>query len=263
MAETRGADLAEQFSSFDGVKIFYQLWRGESELPPVVLCHGFAASGMTNWVGPGIVAELLARGRTVLVVDARGHGQSDKPHDPGCYGERNMARDLAAVLDHLHFDGIDLVGYSMGAVIALLFASEYSQVRRLVVGGVGDGVVELGGVDTRILPGKHLAAGLREDDPANIQHAEAAGFRTFAEALGNDRLALAAQADALHCTPIALDQIRCPTLLLAGDKDPLAARPQRLQAAIAGAELKVLPGDHLSVVSESEFLQQLSGFLSH
>jgi pimeloyl-ACP methyl ester carboxylesterase len=49
------------------------------------------------------------------------------------------------LLDLIGEPQFDLVGYSMGAVVALLVASEDARVRRLVVGGVGSGVVECGG----------------------------------------------------------------------------------------------------------------------
>ena len=42
---------------------------------------------------------LTAAGRRVIAPDARGHGRSEKPHDPSRYGEDRMARDLAVLLD--------------------------------------------------------------------------------------------------------------------------------------------------------------------
>ena len=60
-----------------------------------------------------------------------------------------MARDLALLLDTIGAAQIDLVGYSMGAVVSLLLSSTDERVRRLVVGGVGSGVIECGGVDRR------------------------------------------------------------------------------------------------------------------
>ncbi|WP_460493429.1 alpha/beta fold hydrolase [Dactylosporangium cerinum] len=142
----------DRFISFDGAGIAYQVWGGPSPLPPVVLHHGFVVDATTNFVAPGVVAALVAAGRRVIAPDARGHGASDKPHDPDRYGEAVMARDLAGLLDTLGLDTVDLVGYSMGAVVAAVFASTDDRVRRLVLSGVGAGVVELGGLDTRAMP---------------------------------------------------------------------------------------------------------------
>jgi pimeloyl-ACP methyl ester carboxylesterase len=51
---------------------------------------------------------------------------------------------------------IDLVGYSMGAIVSLIYASGGERVRRLVVGGVGAGVIECGGVDRRAVSNESI-----------------------------------------------------------------------------------------------------------
>jgi pimeloyl-ACP methyl ester carboxylesterase len=103
-----------------------------------------------------------------------------------------MARDLERLVHIAGSTSYDLVGYSMGAVVALLTAAGDLRVRRLVVGGVGAAVVELGGVDTRALSNMVLAEALEAEDPATIADPAGAAFRGFAEALRADRLALAA-----------------------------------------------------------------------
>ncbi|HWS31258.1 MAG TPA: alpha/beta fold hydrolase [Actinoplanes sp.] len=82
------------FQADDGVEIFWEQWDGDRGQPPVLLHHGFIASGHTNWVLPGVVDALTATGRRVVAIDARGHGRSGKPHDPAFYGESRMARDV-------------------------------------------------------------------------------------------------------------------------------------------------------------------------
>jgi pimeloyl-ACP methyl ester carboxylesterase len=103
------------------------------------------ADANLNWVGPSVVAALEAAGRSVVAPDARGHGASGKPHDPAAYGEGAMARDLGTLVDVIGADAVDLAGYSMGAVVALLAATTDARIRRLVVGGVGCGIVEVAG----------------------------------------------------------------------------------------------------------------------
>jgi pimeloyl-ACP methyl ester carboxylesterase len=246
----------------DGVAVAVHRWGAPGDRPPVVLQHGFAADSFLNWQFTGVVPALLAAGREVVAVDARGHGQSDKPHDPGRYGERAMAADLRSVADALDLAEYDLAGYSMGGIIALLVATGDRRVRRLVVGGIGAGVVEVGGVDTRTLPTPALVAALEADDPASVTDPLAAAFRRLADGTGADRLALAAQARAVHAEPIALGDIAVPTLVLAGDDDPRAVRPQVLAGAVPGATLTLVPGDHLSAVAAPEFVAALVDFLA-
>ncbi|WP_155374461.1 alpha/beta fold hydrolase [Catellatospora vulcania] len=253
----------QTFTSFDGITLAHYCW-GEpgGELPPVVLHHGFSTSAAANWKAPGIVDALVAAGRQVIAIDARGHGSSEKPHDPARYGEDKMARDLAALFDLLELDRVDLAGYSMGGVVALLTAAADDRVRRLVTGGIGAGAVEQGGVDRAALPGRALIDGLLADDPSGITDERVMGFRLFADASGADRKALAAQAQAGHRTPIALDRIKIPTLVLAGTDDWLATRPEVLAAALPDARWKVLSGDHLTVVRNPEFAAALVSFLA-
>lgn len=249
------------FQAADGTEIAYAQWGSLSGTRPVVLHHGFISNFQHGWVQRGVVAALTGAGHAVVAIDARGHGLSGKPHDPRRYGEDQMARDLSQLLDVLAVGEIDLVGYSMGAIVSLIAATREPRVRRLVTGGVGAAVAELGGADTRAIPRQALVAALRADDPATVTDPRAAAFRMYADLVGGDRLALAAQAEAMHTAPIPLDRITAPTLVIAGDHDDLAARPEVLAAAIPGAEVLVLPGDHLSVPASQPFAAALTGFL--
>jgi len=259
---THNGRAIKTFSSWDGLEIAYQEW-GETSTPspPVVLHHGFVADANSNWVASGIVRALNAAGRMVIAPDARGHGNSEKPHDPSRYGEQRMARDLEALLDVIGAPEIDLVGYSMGAVVALIYASGGERVRRLVVGGVGSGVIECGGVDRRAVSNESIIEALTTEDPASLD-AEPAAFRWLADSLHADREALLAQASSIFRGDIALDQIVAPTLVLAGDADPLAVRPEVLVEAIPAATLQIVSGDHMEAIADPRFRTSIVDFLA-
>lgn len=248
----------------DGTEVAYHCWEPAAGVGPdpvpVVLQHGFSADTSVEWAGSGVVAALTAAGRAVVGIDARGHGMSGKSPDPARYGEPRMARDLRAVVAALGVPAVDLAGYSMGAVIALLTAAEEPAVRRLVVGGVGAGVVEVGGVDTRVLPNDVLAAAFLADDPGPLPP-EVAGMVAFAGAVGADFPSLAAQARAAHQGGIDLAAITAPTLVIAGDDDPLAQRLHVLADAIGDARLHVVPGDHGTTVGSPGFRTAVVDFL--
>ncbi len=252
----------KSFQSWDGIEIAYQEWGEKTTAPPVVLHHGFVVDANLNWVATGIVEALCAAGRWVIAPDARGHGGSEKPHDPARYGEQQMARDLAVLLDVCGEPLIDLVGYSMGGIVSLIFASEDERVRRLVLGGIGSGVIECGGVDRRAVPNEAIIEALSVEDPATIAMPEAAAFRTLADAIDADREALIAQASSIYRGAIALERISARTLVLAGDADPLAVRPEVLRDAIPGATLRILSGDHVGVIADPRFTQSLLDFLA-
>lgn len=249
------------FTTSDGLRIAFHEFGEDDARPPVVLHHGFAASAAANWTAPGVTRALTDSGRRVIAIDARGHGESEKPHDPALYGEARMARDVAELADHLGLTSFDLVGYSMGAIVSVIVASQEPRVRRLVIGGIGDGVVDMGGVDTRVINNLDLAEALTAEDVSKLNPA-VASFRRFAESTGADRHALAAQARAVHKSRIALEKITAPSALIVGDKDPLASRPERLAAAVNGAALTVLPGDHLGVVGHEGFRRAIVEFVN-
>lgn len=99
-------------------------------------------------------------------------------------------------------------------------------------------------------------------DPASIGSPEAAAFRALADALGADREALVAQATSIHRDGVALDRISAPTLILAGEDDPLAVRPEVLADAIPNAVLQTLAGNHIEALGDPRFTRSIVDFLA-
>jgi pimeloyl-ACP methyl ester carboxylesterase len=124
---------SEEFRS-NGVRIHYV---DEGAGPPVLLIHGFGASLETNWRLPGTIDILKRNGFRVIALDNRGHGRSDKPTRVEDYG-LEMVGDAVRLLDHLGIEKADVVGYSMGGMIAMKLMSMHPErVNRVVVGGFG------------------------------------------------------------------------------------------------------------------------------
>jgi len=146
--------------------------------------------------------------------------------------------------------------------VSLLVASTDERVRRLVIGGVGSGVIECGGVDRRAVPNDAIIEALTVEDASKLEVPEAVAFRQLADALGADREALAAQARSVYRGEIALGRISAPTLLLAGENDPLAIRPQVLADAIPEATLEMLTGNHIEALGDPRFRQSIVNFLT-
>ena len=150
----------------------------------------------------------------------------------------------------------------MGGVVLLLFASADERVRRLAVGGIGSGVVECGGVDRRSIAKGAVEAAFVVEDPETIEDPGAKAFRTLADAMGADLMALRAQSASIHRDGAALDRIAAPTLVFAGDADPLATRPEVLSDAIPDCTLRLFSGDHLSVFGDERLVPALVDFLA-
>jgi pimeloyl-ACP methyl ester carboxylesterase len=242
-----------RFETFDGIELAFD---DEGEGTSVLLLHGFAADADINWRRPGVIDALVADGRRVISFDARGHGRSDKPHDPKAYGGNAMVKDAAALLDHLGVGDVDVAGYSMGALVTLRLLGTEPRVRSAVLGGIG------GHAGPKQSDRARIADALEADDPS-AAGARAKAFRSFADTTGADLRALAAiQRAQLMMAPVDLTAIRVPVLVLVGDRDDLAQQPEKLAARISGATVEIVSGTHLSAVSDPKFTQAIVGFVS-
>src|SRR5215472_4406008 len=114
------------------VRVHYRIEGGNGR--PLVLQHGFTES-IEDWSECGYVDVLKCQYRLIMI-DARGHGGSGKPHDPEAYRLETRVRDVVTVLDDLGIERAHFWGYSMGGWIGFgmaAFAPE--RVDRLVIGG--------------------------------------------------------------------------------------------------------------------------------
>jgi pimeloyl-ACP methyl ester carboxylesterase len=245
----------EHFASFDGLDLAY-LDVGEGD--PVILLHGFAADHVSNWVATGVADALVDSGRRVLAPDARGHGASAKPHDPDAYANDAMARDVQALMDHVAVERFDVVGYSMGSIVAGRLAPRDARVRSLVLGGVGG---EWGG-EQRPLDTVPIVDALETESPGDIESPLAAAFRRFADSTGADRFALAANQRSRQGETTDVGAISVPTLVLVGDSDQLAGSSEALAARIPGATFRVLRGNHLTAVRDPHFSEAIVAFVN-
>ena len=242
--------------SFDsaGIRIHYEL-AGPDDGVPTVLVHGFASDFRLNWSGTRWIETMTGAGRLVVGPDMRGHGSSDKPHEPNQYLEDLMAADVIRLLDHLDIAEADLVGYSMGARIALrLSATSPGRAGRVVLGGIGlrGGIAEAPAIASRLRG---------ERGPGNPT---ADSFHAFATGRAiNDLDALAACIEGLAASePSDVTKVNVPVLVAAGDRDDLATGAAELASRIPGARFLDLPGrDHMSAVPDRRFKRAALEFL--
>jgi pimeloyl-ACP methyl ester carboxylesterase len=119
------------YANHQGVQIHYHV---EGQGSPLVLQHGFADS-LESWYELGYVPALRESYQLILV-DARGHGASDKPHDPNAYVLHRRVGDIVAVLDTLNLTNAHFWGYSMGGWIGFgIAAYAPERVQALIIGG--------------------------------------------------------------------------------------------------------------------------------
>jgi pimeloyl-ACP methyl ester carboxylesterase len=246
-----------QFTS-DGLALAYDAFGPTDARKAIVLVHGFSSNRYENWKRMGWYDAIAGKGLRGLALDCRGHGESAKPHDASKYDREDMARDVFNLMDHAGIERAHLLGFSMGAHIALTAAiTDGGRIDHLVVAGVGGKIFE---------PAREpdaMAKAMEAPSPDEIGDPMLKSFRHFADEQKEDRLALAAcsRGPRSPITRDALMAIRRPTLVIAGARDQLAGPPQGLADAIAGARAVTIPGcDHFSMIAHGLFKASVFDF---
>ena len=111
----------------NGVSLAY-LDLGARDDRPVILIHGYTDSAR-DWAP---IARLLTPHLRLIIIDLRGHGISAKPDC--CYTRFDFAEDVKLLMDSLHIASADVVGHSLGSIVAQTFAELWPDaIRRLVL----------------------------------------------------------------------------------------------------------------------------------
>jgi pimeloyl-ACP methyl ester carboxylesterase len=242
----------------DGVRIHYETF-GEGR--PIVLVHGYTINLKFNWVDSKWM-DTLQPIRRVVALDLRGHGESDKPHDPEAYSLENMGGDVLRLMDHLNIDKADLLGYSMGSGIsAYLLARHRERFTSVILAAIGDRFV-LGSTDEG--HSNAMAEAMLAEDPSQITDPGAKAFRAIADAMPNSDLkALAACSQRARepIDPADFAGVDIPVLIVSGADDNVMGKADELAAAIPGAKLVTIPDANHLVVFDPRTKEEALAFL--
>jgi 3-oxoadipate enol-lactonase len=254
----------------NGIETYYEI-HGKEGAPWLAFSHSLACS-LRMWDGQ--IAALEDRFR-ILAYDTRGHGQSAAP--TGAYTLEALADDLRALLGHLDIQRLHFVGLSMGGMIGQTFALKYPGLFSSLT--LAD--------TTSRYPAE--AAPLWQE---RIRTAETQGMqplvqptleRWFTEPFRQNHADEVKKiATAIASTPVAgyagcchaipkinvtarLKEIKCPVLVLCGDKDPGTppAMAREIHEHAPGSKLIMIPdAAHLSNLEQpAAFNQALQDFL--
>lgn len=207
-------------TSPDGTRIAYDL---QGHGPYLVLLHGLGKT-RADWRKAGYV-ERLKETNTMITVDCRGTGDSDRLTDAAGFGIDRVCADVMAVVDACHAPQFALWGYSLGGNIARYLAAYTKRVSALAVIGVpcfGPAVdsefaqyIDEFSAKWQPLVDAYQQGRLGSDVPANERKPIASGqIPTWLACL-----------EAMRSWPaIEPADIRCPMMLLFGDRNKMAYR---------------------------------------
>jgi pimeloyl-ACP methyl ester carboxylesterase len=226
-----------------GVRIHFKV---EGEGPPLVVHHGFNGS-LEDFYNVADFVQVLKGNYQLILIDARGHGASDKPHDPESYRMVLRVADVVTVLDALNVSKAHFIGYSMGGQVGFGIA-KYAPERflSLLIGGAEpyqeasdkpDPFLEIlsMGVEAYVAAmdemfGARMTPKLKSQLLANDIEALTA-YLSLREPWGFEDI---------------LPTIATPCLLLAGENDPFYVGAKKCSKIIPNATFVSLPGlDHI------------------
>ena len=269
-------DAADEVFDSNGVKIRY-VTEGTGEA--VVLIHGWMSdSSMWGGDASGNTKLTGADGFQLIALDCRGHGKSDKPHDPEKYGPE-MAADVVRLLDHLKIEKAHLIGYSSGAFIAGKVAATHPErVLSVVYAGQAPVITEamkpsdFSEVDVfakAVDEGKGLGAYIIEVIPDGSPKP----VEEFANAIANslygdkDVKAFAAAGRGFKNLDVTVEQLakcKAPILFIHGgnESDHVKNRVAAVRGLLGRGEVKIVEGgDHMTTLIKPEFASAVLEFL--
>lgn len=240
VTEVHGEEQKMPYAQNDGSQVWYET---EGEGPPLVLHTGFFGS-LEDWRLPdtNYVAALKDVYRLVLL-DPRGQGRSDKPHDPSAYTLATRAGDVIAVLDRLGIERAAFWGYSLGGRVGFELAARYPERLTSMIAG-GANLYRAVDPDTDVLVSR-LRVGM-----GKVVEEWERGLGPLPKGvrdrwLANDATALAAAWLAPSEASFIIDALpgmTTPTLLYVGGDDREREPIARPAAFMPDATLVTLPG---------------------
>ena len=214
-----------------GVRVHYDV---EGAGPPLVLQHGYTFNSEL-WYRFGYVDPLKLHFQLILI-DARGHGASDKPHDRASYVWPISIADILAVVDDLSIERAAYWGYSMGGAIVLGLAQHVpNRVSSLIVGGATAYPRSL-----RTLPDGSNPEAFISWLETMVGARASPEFRSLL--LSSDLRALAAAAQDRPSMLDDLPKMRMPCLFYAGESDGIFANARTTAQHVPNAAFVSLPG---------------------
>ncbi|MGE4064241.1 MAG: alpha/beta fold hydrolase [Rhodospirillaceae bacterium] len=248
---------------------------GDTTGAPILLLHGFILSGHESF---RTFKDKLAETRGVIAPDYLGYGHSERVLDPGRHYEINhTTKAIAAMLDELGVQQVDVVAHSYGGVIAAQFALDYpARVRRAVLMDSGQ-YVDISGTWIYGAPlgvGRALAWHIVSGPMSFLGTAckrnpkcTSWPFGLIEDSTDVMRAAMYTNAHSAVFAELSgrLKEVAAPSLVIVGEKDFIVpiADAERLTNELQNAKLVVIPGgSHMPYLAKfDEVYKAVSDFL--
>jgi pimeloyl-ACP methyl ester carboxylesterase len=254
-------------------------WRETGSGPPL-LCHSGGPGASAAYFGS---LDELAAERTLILLDPRGTGASDRPADPSGYGLEDYVADIEAVRGELGLEKIDVLGHSHGGFVAITWAgTRPGRVGRLVLAGTTPRFTDAIRTLRRERVAAHAGRPYFADAIAALQEQQSGRYGSDAElaalyeraapvlvpvGAGVEPIAAAFRSSGINADALRhfnehvaatmdlrplLARITAPTLVITGEIDPFGgATSDEIAAALANPTVVTIPGaDHFPFLED-------------
>lgn len=227
------------FVDRNGIRIHYKV---EGKGPAIVMLYGFTGA-IDTWYKYSYV-DALKQDYQLVLIDLRGHGKSDKPHDPELYLMKEFTADTIAIMDKLEIEKAHFWGYSFGGYLGLCLTKYYpNRFLSFLFGGISpqelteevwDAVRKL---HDSLKAGKEayisrLVKGGREITPEKRAELESFDYKALAAILSSKDIFLPMDEH--------LPELDIPVLFYAGEDDEYGHFPRQLEIGKKMKNVKVV-----------------------
>lgn len=250
-AEQKPVSNTKFTTSKDGTKIAYEV---TGSGPAIMLIHG-AGQNRSEWSRTDYVKR-LAPNFTVIAVDLRGNGESDKPTKPEAYALDRFTEDLVAVADAANAQRFHVWGFAYGGIIGRSLAAQSDRVRSLTYIGIPLGPAA-SGVYKDALSGfiARWTPIIAEQEAGKLDRSKLTPGDYEALTKGGVKLSVAWQSALLEYPAMEPAEFKVPTLwvVATGDTDAMAS-VKAYEGKLTGSNVTVALIDG---PSHSETLQRI------
>lgn len=227
------------------IELFYTELGSKNPGSPIIFLHGNGGNSSSFFY----LFTHYAETRRVIAIDTRGHGRS--PRGKGEFTLNRFKEDLKEFMTDKNIAKADLIGYSDGGNIALLFALNYPEM-----------------VSSLVLAGANLfPEGLESKDMRWIKSTWKSSKKALRRNPQNEKARKSYELMSLmvkepHISPGSLSVIKCPALVIVGDRDAIRPAHSKLIAdSLADGKLVTIHGGHDVVKSNSaDFIKATDDF---
>lgn len=233
--------VAGKYLSTRGIKLYYETY-GKGE--PLLMIHGNGGSisGFSNQI------PFFAQKYKVIAVDSRAQGKSVDACDSLSF--EMMADDFNALLDSMHISSCRVLGWSDGGINALIMAIRHPKKVKMLAS---------------------TGANLIPDSIVFVPHAYREWMNDYLRSgkdaqtpkLKNQRKLMALDLFQPHITTAQLQTIKCPALIIGGDRDLiLPSHTLEIANAIPGAFCWIVPDSgHATLIQhKNQFNETVGSF---